>query len=130
MKHVSPLYNCRSLYHLYKKNIRPVIISTLSSDKTTLGPKKRKKTQRVVQESKESVFGLSSKNQRIQLSLVNYVHVRVITEELVLISPLWQQLGRRPRIRIKQMLRKLLIRIQQILPQLTIQVMQEILCNM
>ena len=43
MKHVSPLYNCRSLYHLYKKNIRPVIISTLSSDKTTLGPKKRKK---------------------------------------------------------------------------------------
>ena len=39
------MYNCRSLYHLYKKNIRPVIISTLTPDGTTLGPNKRKRNQ-------------------------------------------------------------------------------------
>lgn len=50
MKHVSQLYNCRTLYHLYKKNIKPVIISTLTSDGTTLGPNKRKKINRDVQE--------------------------------------------------------------------------------
>ena len=42
IKHVSQLYNCRSLFHLYKKNIKPVIISTLLGDGKTLGPNKRK----------------------------------------------------------------------------------------
>ena len=35
---VSQLYNCRSLYHLYKKNMKPVIISTLTMDGKTLPP--------------------------------------------------------------------------------------------
>ena len=37
-KEVSQFYNCRSLYHLYRKNIKPVIISTLTPDGETLPP--------------------------------------------------------------------------------------------
>ncbi len=39
-KYISPFYNCRSLFHLYKKNIKPVIISTLRNDGKTVGPNK------------------------------------------------------------------------------------------
>ena len=45
MKYVSPYYTSRSLYYLFKRNIKPVVISTLKADGETSAPNKRRKNQ-------------------------------------------------------------------------------------